>query len=223
MFEARSRWRDVDAYLTRLLIDEDDALVAARESARSHGLPAHEVAASQGALLALLAAATGARRVLEIGTLAGYSTIWLARAVGGGGQVITLELDRRYAAVATENLRRAGVGHRVDLRVGAALDTLAVLVQQGADPFDVVFIDADKPNNPAYLTAALALTHRGSVIIADNVVRDGEVADASSTDDRVRGIRAFLAMLGDDPRLDATAVQTVGSKGWDGFAIARVR
>ncbi|WP_336026577.1 O-methyltransferase [Geodermatophilus sp. FMUSA9-8] len=223
VYESTSMWKEVDSYFSQVLIAEDDALITARESARLHHLPPHEVAANQGAFLGLLTRAVGARRVLEIGTLAGYSTIWLARAVGDNGHVTTLEVEPQYAAIAQENLRRAGVSQVVDLRVGPALNSLATLVRKGVEPFDLVFIDADKPNNPGYLEAALALTRRGSLIIGDNVVRDGEVADAASQDDRVQGVRTFLAMLGSDPRLDATALQTVGSKGWDGFAIAVVR
>ncbi|GAA1993277.1 O-methyltransferase [Isoptericola halotolerans] len=217
-----ARWRDVDSHLVGELVEEDDALVGARELGRERGLPAIEVAPNQGAFLALVAQMTGARRVLELGTLAGYSTIWLARAVGPEGRVTTVELDPRHAAVARENLDRAGLAYRVDVEVGPALDVLSDLVDAGSDPYDLVFIDADKVNMAAYLELALRLTRSGSVIVGDNVVRRGAVVDPTSDDPSVLGARAFLHALGNDPRLEATALQTVGSKGWDGFAIARV-
>jgi predicted O-methyltransferase YrrM len=216
-------WNDVDSYLVGELVEEDQALVAARELGRERGLPSIEVAPNQGAFLALVARMVGARRVLELGTLAGYSTIWLARAVGPEGRVTTVELDPRHAEVARENLSGAGVSERVDIEVGPALDVLAGLADAGAEPYDLVFIDADKANMAAYLELALRLTRSGSVIVGDNVVRRGGVVDPSNDDPSVRGARAFLHALGADPRLEATALQTVGSKGWDGFAIARVR
>jgi len=217
------QWSGVDAHLVRELVTEDDALVAARESAREQGLPPIEVTANQGAFLGLVAQIAGARRVLEVGTLAGYSTIWLARAVGPHGRVVSVELDPRHARVAQENLGRAGVADRVVVEVGVALDILTRLADQGVEPFDLVFLDADKANMPAYLELALRLTRPGSVIVGDNVVRGGRVVDPSTTDPDVRGVQKFLHALGTDPRLDATALQTVGSKGWDGFAVARVR
>jgi predicted O-methyltransferase YrrM len=216
-------WRDVDAYLVEELVEEDDALRAARASEREHGLPQIEVAPNQGAFLALLARVAGARRVLELGTLAGYSTIWLARAVGPEGRVTTVELDPRHAAVARENLDRAGVGDRVDVEVGPALDVVTRLAEEGAEPYDLVFIDADKATMAAYLELALRLTRSGSVIVGDNVVRRGGVVDPAHEDPNVQGVRAFLHAIGTDPRLEGTALQTVGSKGWDGFAIAVVR
>lgn len=216
-------WRDVDSYLVGELVEEDDALVAARELGREHGLPPIEVAPNQGAFLALVAQMAGARRVLELGTLAGYSTIWLARAVGPAGRVTTVELDPRHADVARQNLARAGLAERVDVEVGPALDVLTGLIDAGTEVYDLVFIDADKANMPAYLELTLRLTRSGSVIVGDNVVRRGGVVDLASEDPNVRGVRAFLHALGSDPRLEATALQTVGSKGWDGFAIARVR
>ncbi|AEG45478.1 O-methyltransferase [Isoptericola variabilis] len=216
-------WRDVDAFLTGELVEEDDALRAARASEQEHGLPQIEVAPNQGAFLALLAQVAGARRVLELGTLAGYSTIWLARAVGAQGRVTTVELDPRHADVARQNLERAGVADRVDVEVGPALEVVGRLADEGVEPYDLVFIDADKANMPAYLELALRLTRSGSVIVGDNVVRGGRVADAADDDPNVRGARAFLQAIGSDPRLDGTALQTVGSKGWDGFAVARVR
>lgn len=220
---AEESWGEVDDYLAGELVAEDEALAAARELGRERGLPTIEVAPNQGAFLALVAQMVRARRVLELGTLAGYSTIWLARAVGPEGRVTTVELDPRHAEVARENLDRAGVGERVEIAVGPALDVLAGLVEAGPEPYDLVFIDADKVNMAAYLELALRLTRSGSVVVGDNVVRRGGVVDPSSDDPSVRGARAFLRALGSDPRLDATALQTVGSKGWDGFAIARVR
>ncbi|MCK0116516.1 putative O-methyltransferase YrrM [Isoptericola sp. CG 20/1183] len=217
------QWSDVDDYLAGELVTEDEALVAARALGRERGLPPIEVAPNQGAFLALVARMAGARRVLELGTLAGYSTIWLARAVGAEGHVTTVELDPRHAEVARENLDHAGVGDRVRIQVGPALDVLAELADAAHEPYDLVFIDADKANMAAYLELALRLTRSGSVVVGDNVVRRGAVVDSSSDDPSVRGARAFLRALGADPRLEATALQTVGSKGWDGFAIARVR
>ncbi|SDY87573.1 Predicted O-methyltransferase YrrM [Modestobacter sp. DSM 44400] len=222
MYESTRLWREVDDYFVGTLVAEDEALVQTRTASHAAGLPPHEVAPNQGALLALLARAAGARCVLEVGTLAGYSTIWLARAVGPDGRVTTLELDPEYAALARANLERAGVADRVEIVVGPAVDSLAALVDAGAEPFDLVFLDADKPNNPGYLDAALQLTRPGSLIVADNVVRDGAVVDADSTDERVRGVRRFLRMLAEHPHLEATALQTVGTKGWDGFALALV-
>ena len=223
MYESLDAWRRVDGYFAELLVDEDDALVHAREASHRAGLPMHEVAANQGALLALLTRLAGGRRVLEIGTLGGYSTIWFARAVGPDGHVTSLEIDPDHAALAEDNLARAEVAERVEVVVGPAVASLDRLVAVGEDPFDVVFIDADKPNNPHYLAAALALTRSGSLIVADNVVRDGAVVDADNDDPRVLGVRRCLEMLRDDPRVDATALQTVGAKGWDGLAMARVR
>lgn len=215
-------WAAVDAYLTGTLVDEDADLVAAREAGRAAGLPAIEVSPLQGKLLALLCTMTGARRVLEFGTLAGYSALWFARAVGPGGHVTTLELDPAHAAVARENLARAGVAHRVDVHEGPAAETARALVDAGTEPYDLVFIDADKPGNSRYLELAVALSRPGTVVVVDNVVRAGAVADAGSDDPRVQGSRAVLDAMAAHPRLEATALQTVGSKGWDGFALAVV-
>jgi predicted O-methyltransferase YrrM len=215
-------WRAVDEYFTGLLVDEDDALRAARESSVRTVLPMADVAPNQGAFLALVARMCGARRVLEFGTLAGYSTIWLARAVGQDGRVETLEIDEPTAEVARENFVRAGVSDVVDLVVGPAAVSAEALVDAGAEPFDLVFIDADKPSNPTYLALALQLSRPGTVIVCDNVVRNGAVADAGSDDPRVAGVRAFTEMVAADPRLSGTVLQTVGVKGWDGFAIAVV-
>lgn len=222
MYESEAQWRAVDRYFVDALVDEDDNLRGARERAIAAGLPNAEVAPNQGKLLMLLAQMVGARRVLEFGTLGGYSTIWLARAVGPGGHVVSLEIDDQYAAVAVENLDQAGVGDRVSVIVGPALLTGENLVRDRVAPFDVVFIDADKPNNPGYLEVALRLTRPGSIIIGDNVVRDGHVVDADSDDERVRGVRSFVELMARTPGLTATAIQTVGSKGWDGFSLARV-
>ena len=208
-------WAAVDDYLSITLITEDDALREARRATADSTMPLAEVTPTQGAFLALIARISGARTVLEIGTLTGYSTIWLARAAE---HVTTLELDPGNAALARRQIEAAGVADRVDLRVGPAADTLAALTGR----YDLVFIDADKPNNPAYLREALRLSHPGTLIFADNVVRDGAVTDPHSADPRVRGVRRFFEMVAADPRLDATALQTVGSKGWDGFALVRV-
>ncbi|MEU4014164.1 O-methyltransferase [Microbacterium sp. NPDC028030] len=216
-------WRSVDSYFAAALVDEDAALVEARESGARTTMPNAEVAANQGALIGLLAQISGARRVLEFGTLAGYSTVWLARAVGVGGHVVTFELEEQNAAIARENLERAGVADRVDVVVGPAADSAQRLIDQQVEPFDLVFIDADKPSNPIYLAAALELTTPGAVIVIDNVVRDGAVADANSSDPRVQGVRAVIDAIAANPDLDATALQTVGEKGWDGLIIVHRR
>jgi predicted O-methyltransferase YrrM len=201
-------WAQIDRYLEELLVPPVEGFDA-------EGLPAHEVTPSQGRLLELLTRAVGARSVLELGTLGGYSTIWLARS---GARVVTLEADAGYAAVARANLERAGIADAVELHVGEALDTLPSL--QG--PFDLIFIDADKKSNPAYLGEALRLSRPGTLIVADNVVRAGAVADDGSADPSVRGVRRFLELVAEEPRLSATAIQTVGSKGHDGFLLALV-
>ncbi|GAB3462898.1 O-methyltransferase [Kineococcus endophyticus] len=216
-------WTEVDEYLVQTLLPEDEVLELVVDENPAAGLPAIDVSPLQGALLSLLVRMTGARRVLEIGTLGGFSTIHLARALPPGGRVVTCEYEPRHAEVARRNLDRAGFSEVVDVRVGAALDTLPQLQAEGGDPFDLVFIDADKPNNPHYLEWALRLTRPGSVIVGDNVVRGGRVVDEASTDPVVTGTRSFLEALGEDPRLEVTALQTVGSKGWDGFALALVR
>ena len=215
-------WTNMDHYFDERLVGEDIPLKAAVEATRAAGVPLIQVSPTQGKLLMVLAAAIGARSILEIGTLAGYSTIWLARGLTPGGRVVTLELREQHAEVARANLQRAGVADRVQVRVGRALEVLAQLAQEGAGPFDLVFIDADKAGYPDYLTAALKLSRPGTLIVADNVVRDGRVLDEASTDPDTRGIRRFLDRVGAEPRLTATAVQTVGEKGYDGFAIAVV-
>jgi len=218
----REQWTAVDAYLTGLLAPNDDALDAALASSAAAGLPGIHVSRAQGKLLHVLALALGARRILEIGTLGGYSTIWLARALPADGRLVTLEMDPAHAAVARANVERAGLGSVVDVRVGAALVTLPTLEAEGAGPFDLIFIDADKTGYPDYLGWALRLARPGTLIVADNVVRDGNVADPASTDPSVRGVRRFLEMVAADKRLAATAIQTVGGKGWDGLAVAVV-
>ncbi len=222
-YASDSAWRAVDDYFAAALVGEDEALVAARESGAATTMPNAEVAANQGALLGLLTRIAGARRVLEFGTLAGYSTIWFARAVGPAGRVVTFELEETNAAIARENLRRAGVSEQVEIVVGPAADSAQALVEAGTEPFDVVFIDADKPSNPRYLEAALALTRSGAVIVIDNVVRDGAVVQADSADPRVQGVRRVVDDIAAHAELDATAVQTVGVKGWDGLIVARRR
>ncbi|WP_163801496.1 O-methyltransferase [Mycolicibacterium sediminis] len=205
----------------RLLRTEDDALSAAREATDAAGMPRIEVSAQHAKLLTLLATMSRAERVLEIGTLGGYSTIALARGVGPGGRVVTLEYDQAHADVARRNLDRADVGERVEIVVGAALDTLPRLVTRG-DRFDFFFIDADKENNSAYVEYAVTLADPGAVIVVDNIARMGRVLDPSPDDRQARAVRDMFAMMGEHPRLDTAAIQTVGTKGWDGFAIALV-
>ncbi|MEC3918496.1 O-methyltransferase [Nocardia sp. CDC160] len=213
-------WAEVDRYLVETLVGHGDS--ATLEANAAAGLPAIDVSPPQGKFLYLIAKSARARRVLEIGTLGGYSTAWLARAVGKSGQVVTLEFEPKHAQVARENLDRAGVGERVEIRVGAALDSLPVLAEEQPEPFDLVFIDADKVNNANYVTWALRLTRPGSVIIVDNVVRKGGIADPDSPDAAVRASREVIELIGAEPRLDGTVLQTVGGKGWDGFAYAVV-
>jgi predicted O-methyltransferase YrrM len=205
--------------LNRALRTEDDALIAARDAGAAAGMPAIEVSAQHGKLLFLLVTATGATRILEIGTLAGYSTIQLARGVGPGGRVVTLEYEPRHAEVARQNLARAGVDDRVEVIVGAALDTLPTLAGR-EEPFDLIFIDADKENNVAYVEWAIKLGAPGSIIVVDNIARSGRVLDPAPEDLQARAVRDMLEMMGENPRLDAAAIQTVGTKGWDGFAVA---
>jgi predicted O-methyltransferase YrrM len=215
--------RAVDRYLTGLLVGEDAALDAALAANAAAGLPAIDVSPNQGKLLQLIAEIHGARTILELGTLGGYSTIWLARALPPEGRLTTLELDPRYAEVAKANIARAGLAERVEVRVGAALESLARLAAEGAGPFDLIFVDADKVSTPEYFSWALELSRPGTVIIVDNVVRDGQVIDPASRDPSVQGMRRFLEQLAIEPRVSATAIQTVGSKGHDGFSLAVVR
>jgi predicted O-methyltransferase YrrM len=211
----------LDELFNRVLGTEDDALTAAREAGSAAGMPAIEVSAQHGKLLFLLATAMRATRVLEIGTLAAYSTIQLARAVGPDGHVVTLEYEPKHAEVARQNLARAGVDDRVEVIVGAALDTLPTL--EGGETFDLVFIDADKENNVAYVEWAIKLGRPGSIIVVDNIARFGRVLDPAPDDLQARAVRDMLEMMGANPRLDAAAIQTVGTKGWDGFAVAIVK
>ncbi|MEU1081973.1 O-methyltransferase [Streptomyces sp. NPDC005908] len=223
MSEARL-WHAVDEYFTGRLLgdDPDEALAAALRDSDAAGLPAIAVSPLQGKLLQLLAQLQGARTILEIGTLGGYSTIWLGRALPADGRLVSLEYDPRHAEVAVRNLARAGLGERTEVRVGPALESLPKLADEQPPPFDLVFIDADKANNPHYVEWALRLTAAGSLIVLDNVVRGGRVADPANDDPDVVGTRAALELFGTHPRLSATALQTVGDKNYDGFALARV-
>ena len=212
----------LDELFNQVLRTEDDALTAAREAGVAAGMPAIEVSAQHGKLLFLLATAIRATRVLEIGTLAGYSTIQLARGVGPGGRVVTLEFEPKHAEVARENLARAGVDDRVQVVVGAALDTLPTLADRG-ETFDLIFIDADKENNVAYVEWAIRLGVPGSIIVVDNIARFGRVLEPAPDDLQASAVRDMLEMMGANPRLDAAAIQTVGTKGWDGFAVAIIK
>ncbi len=215
-------WTEVDRYLNDRLVPADPALDAALKANAAAGLPVIDVAPNQGKLLYLLATLIGARRILEIGTLGGYSAIWMARALPPGGRLVTLEVDPKHAEVATSNIARAGLSDFVEIRLGPAVESLAQIEREGAQPFDLIFIDADKERCAVYLEWALKLSRRGSLIICDNIVRDGAIADEANTDARLQGVRAFLDRVATEPRLSATALQTVGSKGYDGFALALV-
>jgi len=215
-------WTAVDTYITDLLIRPDPDLDAALESSATAGLPAISVSHPQGKWLYLLARMRGARAILEIGTLGGFSAIWLARALPKDGRLITLEIEPKNAEIARANLKRAGVANQVEVRIGAARDSLEQMVRQGEGPFDLIFIDADKVGYPAYLELSLQLSRPGTVIVADNVVRDGAVRDPASEDENVQAVRTYNAMLAAEPRVTATVIQTVGSKGYDGFAVALV-
>ncbi|MFE5670941.1 O-methyltransferase [Agromyces sp. NPDC056523] len=217
-----ANWRHVDDYLATTLLDDDPAVTAARAASLAAGLPPIDVTPLTGKFLNLLVRMTRARRVLEVGTLGGHSTIWLARAIPRDGRVVTLELEQKHADVARANLERAGVSEQVEIVVGRAADTLPRIAARGDEPFDLVFIDADKQSGSVYLDWAIRIGHPGTVIVLDNVVRAGEVANPGSNDPMVIGTWRALEFLGSDPRVDATALQTVGSKGWDGMAIAVV-
>ncbi|MCZ7583533.1 MAG: O-methyltransferase [Deltaproteobacteria bacterium] len=219
---APDRWTEVDDYIAGALIPTDPTLDAALEASTAAGLPSIQVSAAQGKLLYLLARMIGARRVLEIGTLGGYSAIWLARALPKDGRLTCLELNPAYADVARANIARAGAADVADVRVGPALETLLKLKEEKAGPFDLAFIDADKANIPAYFNAAIELARPGAVIVVDNVVRDGALADADSDDLSVQGVRCLHEMIAADPRVSATTIQTVGAKGYDGFTLALV-
>jgi predicted O-methyltransferase YrrM len=218
----QEHWYAVDTYIDALLVEQDDALSGVPASITQAGLPQISVSPSQGKFLMLLAKAIGARSILEIGTLGGFSTIWLARGLPKDGHLITLEIDPKASDVARGNLRQAGVDELVDVRLGSAHDTLPQLIEEGAGPFDVIFIDADKVSYPDYLALSMRLVRPGSLIVADNVVRDGEVIDSGSEDPNIQGVRRFNEMVAADERLDGTILQTVGSKGYDGFAFALV-
>jgi len=218
----QEQWAAVDRYFSDLLIPADPALDEALRVSTAAGLPAINVSPNQGKLLHLIARMSGARKILEIGTLGGYSTIWLARALPHDGRLVTLEFDPKHADVARANFARAGLTQSIDLRVGRAIDSLPKIAAENLGPFDLIFIDADKQSTPDYFTWALKLTRPGGLIIVDNVVRNGKIIDANSDDSGVQGIRKFNDMLAAEKRVTATAIQTVGSKGYDGFAIAMV-
>lgn len=219
----QDQWKAVDNYLAGLLVPPDAALDAALEASTAAGLPPINVSPTHGKLLHLLAKMQGARRILEIGTLGGYSTIWLARALSADGRLITLEADPKHADVARANIARAGLDGIVELRLGKALDTLPQIATAKNGPFDLIFIDADKQNIPHYFDWALRLSRSGTLIVVDNVVRGGAVVDAATEDTNVQGVRQFLDIVAREPRVSATAVQTVGLKGYDGFALALVK
>lgn len=216
----QQKWSAVDEYLEQKLIPEDEILTQILANNRRAGLPGIDVSPTQGQLLALFVRMVRAKRILEIGTLGGYSTLWMARELPSNGELLTLEADPLHAAIARENLHLAGVNRLVTVAEGPALDTLENLGDR--PPFDLIFIDADKPNNPNYLKWALHYSRPGTLIIGDNVVRSGEVTNPVTTDTSVQGVRKFIEMIGADPRLTATAMQTVGVKGWDGFTLAWV-
>ena len=220
---SRAKWSAVDSYFVKALIGSDTALEDALAANAAAGLPSIDVSPLQGKLIHLLARITGARRILEIGALGGYSTIWLARALPDDGKLVTLELNESHARVARQNLARAGLSRKVDLRTGPALALLPKIDTEGLGPFDFVFIDADKTNNPEYFAWALRLSRPGTAIVVDNVVRDGEVADRASSDPDVIGTRRMFEAIAREPRVSATAIQTVGVKGWDGFSLATVK
>lgn len=216
-------WTAVERYFVDSVISSDPVQVETIRANAAAGLPGIDVAPTEGKFLYLLAKIRGAKRILEIGTLGGYSTIWLARALPADGTLVTLEVNAKHAEVAAANLLRAGFSSVVDIRLGPAFDSLEKLVDEGAGPFDFIFIDADKANIPGYLEWSLKLSRHGTVIVVDNVVRDGAVVDPDSADANVQGVRALFARMAADSRLEATALQTVGSKGYDGFALAVVR
>jgi predicted O-methyltransferase YrrM len=218
----QEKWKEVDRYINTLFAPSDSALEGALQASEAAGLPAINVTATQGKLLMLLAQVRQARSILEIGTLGGYSTIWLARALPPGGRLITLEMDPKNAAVAQSNIARAGLSGCVEVRIGRALDTLPALAVEGRAPFDLIFIDADKQTYPEYFTWAVKLSHRGTLIVADNVVRNGAVTDPASPDPKVQGVRRFFERIAAEPRVTAAVIQTVGSKGYDGFALILV-
>jgi len=216
-------WTKVDRYLANALLPEDLILEEVLKSSEAADIPSIQVSALQGKLLMLLVQAQGARRILEIGTLAGYSTIWLARGLPDGGRIVTLEADAHHAQIAQSNIAKAGYANKVELRLGRALKTLPILANERIGPFDFVFIDADKKHIPEYFDWSLKLSRPGSLIVVDNVVRDGQVVDLANREANIAGVRSFLERVGQDPRVEATAMQTVGMKGHDGFAVVRVK
>lgn len=219
---SESGWRAVDAFLSGQLCPDDDVLLAARERARTAGLPDIEVSVAQAELLALMCQMSGSTRVLEFGTLFGYSAITMARGIGAGADITTFEIDEVHAKVARENFEAAGLAEQITLVEGDASTNAQALIDAGAEPFDFVFIDADKPNNPRYIEASLELSKVGTVIVVDNIVREGAILDPDPADDRAMGARAAIDLIAEHPRLSATAIQTVGAKNWDGFLLARV-
>ena len=218
----QDQWSAVDSYLSDLIVRPEPALGAALMASAGAGLPSIAVSAPQGKFLMLLAKMMGARNILEIGTLGAYSTIWMARALPAGGRLITLENDAKHAEVAASNIERAGLSGTIELRLAPAIETLPRLVAEGRGPFDFIFIDADKPGIPDYFAWSLKLARRGTVIVVDNVVRDGAVIDTASADVNVQGVRRFNDVIAAEPRVTATTIQTVGSKGYDGFTLALV-
>ena len=220
--KAKETWKQVDQYFTDAVIAPGDRFNAAMEANRKADLPPIDVTALQGKFLEIMVRATGARRVLEIGTLGGYSTLWLASALPENGVVVTLELEPRHAEIAMHNLKTAGLANQVDLRVGPAAETLKALAQEHTAPFDFIFIDADKASYPEYLQWSIKLSRPGTLIVADNVVRDGKVVDPESPDPHIQGVRRFTELVAAEPRLSTTVLQTVGTKGYDGFAISVV-
>ena len=219
---SQTRWEAVDSYLVDTFVPRDEALAAALAASEAAGLPEIQVTPTQGRLLEMLARALGARRILEIGTLGGYSTLWMARGLAAGGRLVTLEYEPRHAEVARANFARAGRSSAIDLRVGAALDLLPRLEQEQAGPFDLVFVDADKVNLPEYFTWSVRLSRPGTLIVIDNVIREGEVVDPESPDAAVQGVRRMNERIAAEPRVSATALQTVGGKGYDGLAFVLV-
>ena len=216
------QWTEVDRYFSESLLPSDPILESALEASIAAGLPSISVSPNQGKLLQMLVQLVGARSILEIGTLGGYSTIWLARGMRAGGRLITLEIDPKHADVARQNVARAGMERVIDVRLGSALETLPQLANERSGPFDLIFIDADKPNIPTYFEWAMKLSHAGTLIVVDNVVREGAVVDADSSDPSVRGVRRFIEMVAARRDISGTVIQTVGIKGYDGFAILRV-
>jgi predicted O-methyltransferase YrrM len=218
----QQQWDFLDHYFGEQLVHSDAALTAALDASVKAGLPSINVAENQGKFLHLLAKIRGARRILEIGTLGGYSSIWLGRALPAGGALVTLEADADYAAVARANLERAGLSGVVSVKIGMAADSLQQMMAEGAEPFDLIFIDADKPSYPDYLRLCLQLSRAGTVIVADNVIRHGKLADPGNNEPDVQGMREFFDLLASHPEVESTAIQTVGAKGWDGFSMSLV-